>query len=243
MELLIISFFFRKEYYRISVHSQYTTELKSRVSKYGIIDMEASFVYSSDNKALIQGVKNGLNAYLSNHYLSPGIIGVGSSEFFDVKSIDKCKYLLNIYMKELINIKFNGSLFDYLSSLDLYPERSKQFKSESEFWDRHKKLIDQIHSSIMDSLSFITFDKRDNYYVLSNIDTRNIDIKNIPIFEWVHVKNNEILFDIDVINVWKKDGRYNDVRRIIEMRFFNEFSLKNLKLYYEIIEQRKNDNV
>lgn len=229
MELLILSTFIKKEYFRISVHSQYSSELKSRVSKYGVVDMESSYVYSSDSKALIQGIKNGLIAYLNNHYISPRVVGVGSSDFFDLKSINKCKSFLDIYMKELSIIKFNGSLFDFLSSLEHYSQRVNDAYSNLEFMDINSNIIKQIHSAIVANKFSIIFNKRSRYYVLSNIDTSNIIIRNIPIFEWVKVSNNEILFDIDVINAWKKDGRFKEVRGLIEIKFFNEFSLKNIK--------------
>jgi len=213
--------------YKLGVTKNVTSKLKNK-KEFDNVILNESLVFTCDNRVLIEQIKNGILAFLHNDYYSINKIESGSTDWFKMDSFDKCMSFINIYLTELKEFNENGVLSEFLNKEPDYKSELNEINESQEFVAAHSSIVDKISSFIAKYNELITFEKRSGYYVLICPKANELVLDELPIFNWVVLSQNEICFDIKVINEWKKAGIQKVIRKVIELKFFNVFSLEHL---------------
>lgn len=214
--------------YKIGVTKNIKQTTSKITTSYGVLNKEESIIYQCENRKLVDNIKNGTIAYLNNYFYSYHIQANGSTEWFKLESWDKCLSILNKYSLELLEFKKIQNLSEFLMIQPNSKNIILNITDSIEFMNKHSTIIENISLFIRDSKEQLIFKEKTNYFILSGVKTNSLDIENLPIYKWVEKTEQEILFNITEFNNWKKNGEHKEIRKLIEIKFFNKFTFMNL---------------
>ncbi len=215
--------------FKVGISNNVRKRLLKIETDFGKISHESSLVYSCNNRKLLENIEHGIHAYLDNFAFHPSNLGGGSSEWFAIESLEKCKSFIDLYLKELDGFNFEENLNIFLKKeIDFIRERD-YLEETGQFLNSHTEMIHKISNFLKDNIESFRFEKiNGNYHVwCENIDV--FSIEDLPIFQWVKKENNQLIFDTQVYNKWKKSRVHEVHRGLVEIRFFNEFTWNNFK--------------
>lgn len=232
MNYLYILISLDKPCYKVGI----TNDLNKRISKitsdFGKINLKNSISYTCDNRQLIGKIEFGIHAYLNNYSYSPLNLGGGSTEWFKIESLEKCKGIIEKFNEELPNFQKISSLLNHLKAPENFDAIFKEIDLSKDFHAKHTKAIEQLDVFISANYKSLSFEKEEGYFVLVSLEKINLGFDYLPKYYWVKIDQNKILFDIKIFNKWKKDRVHNALRDLIKIKFFNEFALTRLEAMF-----------
>lgn len=168
-----------------------------------------SFAICTDSKFLAASIKSGLEALLFN-YMIENFNGIK----YSISALDKVIKGCNFYKSEIPGIEIIKNIKDLanfeIPNLDTH-------NGIREFYDNYNLIINQIDEIISNGAEFSKNNRKDQISIIHN---RNLPILDQLNFDWVYNKDNNIVFDNIGLARWKREGRFPEHRRLIEMKYF-----------------------
>ena len=240
MNYLYILTSLEKPCYKVGITNNMEKRLSKIVADFGQINKEDSFVYSCKNRQLVTKIEFGIHAYLNNYSYSPLNLGGGSTEWFDLASLEKCKWIIEQFNQELSEFTKLGSLSEFLKMPTDFDKIFSEFDATKDFHKLHNYTIETLDKYISKNYTNLRFEKEEGYLALINSESIDLESPTLPKYNWVKIEQNKILFDIKVYNKWKKDRVHNELRDLIQIKFFSKFTLTNLESMFAKITTANN---
>ncbi|NOQ26015.1 MAG: hypothetical protein GQ564_11685 [Bacteroidales bacterium] len=210
-----------------------TNNLKNRLNKiendFGKIKQEDSKIFSCPNRKLLENIEHGIHAFLNNYFYSPKSLGGGSTEWFKMEAFEKGIEFIHMYVNELNEFNLEGNILIVLNRPTDFKKSFSEIGDSKQFLDIHSKTVDAISEFISYNKDKLIFTKRAGEFCISNIDLTGLKIGKLPRFQWVKIRNNELIFDIQVYNEWEKSREQEAIRGLVEIKYFSNFTWNNYK--------------
>lgn len=229
LEYLYIFVHSENDSFKIGITQNIKTGLKKIESGFGSINPERSTVFSCENRKLVENIKSGLNAYLDNHSFHPANMSVGSTDWFNVESLQKCSAFVDLYLNEIPSFKKEGNLAEYLDREIDYGKNIRALQESGEIMNIHSDLVQRLTDLLDNNVDSLNVAKVNGCFEVSCSNIVGFEIGILPEFAWVRKESNKLLFDIQICNQWKKSRTHTALRGLIEIKFFNEFTWNNYK--------------
>lgn len=185
-------------------------DLKSlRLDTYSCGKYRNSFVVCTNTKHLALSIKSGLEALILDD-----IINDFSGAIYNISALSKLVRGCNFYKSEIPSIEIVKNIKS-LENVEI-PEIDTH-KGMMEFYDNCKLVIDKIDELISNGAEFSKNSRKEQ---ISIIHDRNLPILDQLNFDWVYNKDNNIVFDNTGLSRWRREGRFPEHRRLIEIKYF-----------------------
>lgn len=219
--------------FKVGITNNIENRLSSIKNEFGEIDYCKSSIFSCESRKLIEQIEGGLHALMNKFYYSPETLGGGSNEWFEINAYEKCIYYVHIFLSEIPEFNLEGILSTVINQASDYNSQLSKIHESMEFMKAHQEMMSKLDVYLLKYKDSIEFVKEKGKYILLSENLSDLDIIHLPDFQWVKKKDNKLIFDIYVYNSWKKSGQQIQMRKLIEIKFFSEFTLKNLNLMYK----------
>ncbi|MGJ1412754.1 hypothetical protein ACR78Z_24070 [Sphingobacterium thalpophilum] len=185
-------------------------DLKSlKLDKYFNANYSKSFAICTDSKDLALSIKSGIEALILDDMLSDY-----NGTIFNISALSKLVRGCNFYKSEIPRIEIIKNI-TALKNIEI-PEIDT-FKGMKEFYNNCNLVIDKVDELINNGAEFSKNSRRDQISIIHN---RNLPILDQLNFDWVYNKDNNIIFDNTGLTRWRREGRFPEHRRLIEMKYF-----------------------
>jgi len=185
-------------------------DLKSlKLDNYSRGKYRKSFAICTNNKHLALNIKSGIEALLLD-----SMINDFNGTTYSISALNKVVKGCNFYKSEIPGIEIIKNIKDLanfeIPNLDTH-------SGIREFYDNYNLIINQIDEIISNGAEFSKNNRKDQ---ISLIHNRNLPILDQLNFDWIYNKNNNIIIDNFGLSRWKREGRFPEHRRLIEIKYF-----------------------
>lgn len=219
--------------YKVGISNNIHKRIEKLELDFGKINRKTSVIFSCNNRKLVENIERGIHAYLNNSAYHPINLGGGSSEWFEINSLEQCFAFVQLYSEELNEFKKEGNLNEFLNRKVDYVRKLETIEESSEFMRVHSEVIQKVSDFLKSNIDSIKVEKIDGSYYVSCDNIENINIGELPTFQWIRKLDNKLMFDARIFNKWKKSRTYEVHRGLIELKFFSEFRWSNVKSMLE----------
>lgn len=187
-----------------------TKDLKSiKFGSYSHTKYGKSFAICTNTKHLAVSIKSGIEALLVDD-----LINDYNGAIYSISALSKVVKGCNFYKSEIPNVEIIKNIKDLanikIPDIDTY-------EGAREFYDNYNLIITQIDELISNGAEFSKNNRKDQISIIHN---RNLPILDQLKFDWVYNKDNSIVFDNNGLARWRREGRFSEHRRLIEIKYF-----------------------
>lgn len=173
-------------------------------TKYG-----KSFAICTNTKHLAVSIKSGIEALIVDD-----LINDYNGAIYNISALSKVVKGCNFYKSEIPSVEIIKNIKDLenikIRDIDTY-------EGTIEFYDNYNLIITQIDELINNGAKFSKNSRKDQISIIHN---RNLPILDQLNFDWVYNKDNNVVFDNTGLTRWRREGRFSEHRRLIEMKYF-----------------------
>lgn len=169
-----------------------------------------SFAICTNSKHLALSIKSGIEALLLDY-----MINDYNGAIYSISALSKIVKGCNFYKSEIPSIEIIKNI-KHLANIEI-PDIDTH-NGTREFYDNYNLVINQIDELINNGAEFSKNNRKDQISIIHN---RNLAILDQLNFDWVYNKDNNIVFDNIGLVRWKREGRFPERRRLIEMKYFS----------------------
>lgn len=201
--------------------------------EFGFINKEKSMLYGSSETKLIENISNGCVAFLDSSYAKINATSETSNSWFKMDALNKLMTFLDLYLQEVSSFQF----VDYYASWKEIEKSKNDSKAASSydalvFLNDHSDAIAKISSWIIENKEDLEFIETSNIYSLKGAETEVLNNLEAPLFKWFDIEANEVKFNLNTFKDWTESGIEESMRGLVEIKFFDKFSLKNLDVMF-----------
>ncbi len=235
MEYLYILVSATEPCFKVGITSNIESRLNSIEASFGKINKLESEVYQHPQRRIVEKIESGVHGYLDKYSFHTSKLGNGSTEWFHISALEKCKMLIEIFQGEINDLEFVSHLDKFMMPVD-YSSKISSINKAKEFHDFHTKIIHDLDDLIYNNKNAAKFFVSEGTYIIEIPEKPAIEIRKLPRFEWVRVRDNQIILDIRELNKWKRERIHNELRKLVEIKFFNKIFLKDLSSWMKLKE-------
>ena len=185
-------------------------DLKSlRLNKYSSLRYNKSFAICTSNKHLAVSIKSGIEALILND-----MINDYNGTIYSISALSKVVTGCNFYKSEIPDIEIIKNI-KALANFEI-PEIDTH-TGIMEFYDNCNLIIKQIDELISNGAEFSKNSRKDQISIIHN---RNLPVLDQLNYDWVYNKDNNVVFDNTGLARWRREGRFPEHRRLIEIKYF-----------------------
>lgn len=180
-----------------------------RLDSYSRGKYRKSFAVCTNSKHLALSIKSGIEALLLDY-----MINDYNGAIYSISALSKIVKGCNFYKSEIPSIEIIKNI-KHLANIEI-PDIDTH-NGTREFYDNYNLVINQIDELINNGAEFSKNNRKDQISIIHNLNLAILDQLN---FDWVYNKDNNIVFDNIGLVRWKREGRFPEHRRLIEMKYF-----------------------
>lgn len=185
-------------------------DLKSlKLNKYSSLQYNKSFAICTSNKHLAVSIKSGIEALILNN-----MINDYNGTIYSISALSKVVTGCNFYKSEIPDIEIIKNI-KALANIKI-PDIDT-YEGAIEFYDNYNLIITQIDELISNGAEFSKNNRKDQISIIHN---RNLPILDQLNFDWIYNKDNNVVFDNTGLARWRREGRFSEHRRLIEIKYF-----------------------
>lgn len=168
-----------------------------------------SFAICTDSKFLASSIKSGIEALILDD-----IINDFNGAIYNMSALSKLVRGCNFYKSEIPSIEIIKNV-KTLEKVEI--PQIDTYKGMMEFYDNCNVVIAQIDELLYNGAEFSKNNRKEQPSIIHN---RNLPILDQLNFDWVYNKDSDIVFDNIGLAKWRREGRFPEHRRLIEMKYF-----------------------
>ncbi len=168
-----------------------------------------SFAICTHSKHLALSITSGIEALILDY-----MINDFNGTTYSMSALNKVVKGCNFYKSEIPSIEIIKNI-KTLENVEI--PQIDTYKGIMEFYDNCNLLIAQIDELLNNGAEFSKNNRKEQPSIIHN---RNLPILDQLNFDWVYNKDNDIVFDNNGLAKWRREGRFPEHRRLIEMKYF-----------------------
>ncbi|WP_312330575.1 hypothetical protein [Sphingobacterium sp.] len=185
-------------------------DLKSvKFDYYSNAKYNKSFAVCTNSKHLALSIKSGIEALVLDD-----IINDYNGAIYNMSALSKLVRGCNFYKSEIPSIEIIKNV-KTLEKVEI--PQIDTYKGIMEFYDNCNLVIAQIDELLYNGAEFSKNNRKEQPSIIHN---RNLPILDQLNFDWVYNKDSDIVFDNIGLAKWRREGRFPEHRRLIEMKYF-----------------------
>lgn len=187
-----------------------TKDIKNlRFDYYSSAKYIKSFAICTNSKHLALRIKSGIEALILDD-----MIHDYNGAIYNISAISKLVKGCNFYKSEIPGIEIIKNIKS-LENVEI--PHIDTYNGIMEFYDKYNLVIDQIDELLNNGAELSKNNRKEQPSIIHN---RTLPILDQLNFDWVYNKGNDIVFDNIGLSRWRREGRFPEHRRLIEIKYF-----------------------